>query len=457
MGKLFGTNGIRGRIGFELKPDIIIKIGLAVGTYFNGGEILIGQDGRTSSPIVKRALISGILATGCNISDAGLITTPALQYGIWKLKFDGGVMITASHNPPEFNGIKVIGEDGIEIPRKKEEEIERIFFEEKIKRAAWNRLGKVRDAPEIIPIYVEAIKRQVNVKRISTYGFNLLRDPGNGVSTLTVPKLLKELNCKFQLVNDAIDGRFPGRGPEPTPQALRDISKITKKINADLGVSYDGDGDRAIFTDEEGKVHWGDKTGAIIAKHLLTKNNGGIIVTPVSSSIVVKKVAEKYGGIINWTKVGSVVVSHELKRVNGLMGMEENGGVMYPKHQYVRDGAMTTALILELIAEKKKKLAELIARLPKYYSSKEKIKCPNNLKNIIIKKLTEEVKNSMKNKSKIEVIDGVKIWLNKDTWVLVRASGTEPLIRIYAEAKELEEAKNNAIKYKKKIASLLGG
>mgnify|MGYP000020464980 CR=1 FL=1 len=452
MGKLFGTNGIRGRVGTELTPEFTVKVALAVGTYFNGGKLLVGCDGRTSSPAIKRAVISGLLASGCDVADAGFIPTPALQYGVKKFKFDGGVMITASHNPPEFNGIKVIGEDGIEISRERETEIEEIFFQGKFRRAVWNELGKIIETPNIIEEYINGIKRNVNYKRISSKEFKVLIDPGNGVSTLTIPKLLDELNCKINLINDTIDGRFPGRGAEPTPKTLKEVAKTVKALKCDLGVSYDGDGDRAIFTDELGVTHWGDKTGAIIEEYLLKKRRG-IIVTPVSSSKLIEKIAEKYGGKVIWTRVGSVNVSHELKRVKGLMGMEENGGIIYPKHQYVRDGGMATALILEILSEENKTLSELIRELPKYYNFKEKVKCPNNLKSKVMEKVMKEVGRGMERR--IETIDGVKLWIDDDTWILIRASGTEPIIRIYSEAKEERKARRNVEEYKRKVREII--
>ncbi|MCS7097335.1 MAG: phosphoglucosamine mutase [Candidatus Methanomethylicia archaeon] len=452
MGRLFGTNGIRGTIE-ELTPEFVAKIALAIGTYFNCGEIMLGYDGRKTSPILFRTVASSLMATGCKVYNAGMTTTPLLQFGVKSLKLDGGVMITASHNPPEFNGIKVIGSDGIEVPREIEEEIEEIFFNEKFSRRPWNEIGYITTAPNIIDDYLKSIKRNVNVKRISSIGYNVLIDPGNGVSILTIPKLLEELNCNYMVVNGHIDEEFPGRGAEPTPQTLIDVGRIVVKEECDFGVSYDGDGDRAIFIDDEGAIHWGDKTGAILVEYVLRKKGGGIIVTPISTSKIVEDVTEKFGGIIQWTVVGSVVVSHELKKVRGVMGLEDNGGILYPEHQYVRDGAMATAMMLDALTEGEGKLSKLISLLPKYYSIKKKVKCPNQLKNEVMRKLYEEL--TLENVWRIERIDGLKIWFGKNTWILVRPSGTEPIIRIYSEAKNLEEAEEISFKYERKLMSII--
>lgn len=454
MGRLFGTNGIRGKFGDELTVELAVKIALAIGTYFNGGEILVGFDGRISSPILKRAVISGLLASGCNVAHAGMLPTPVLQFGVKYLKYDGGVMITASHNPPEYNGIKVIGPDGIEIPRKEEEKIEKIFFEDKIHRAAWNEVGKIREETNIVEVYTNEIIKKVDVRKIASREFKVVVDPGNGVTSLTTPIVLEKIGCKVIPINDIIDGKFPGRGPEPTPKVLGLISKMVTSSNADLGVSLDGDGDRAIFTDEKGVVHWGDKSGAIIEKYLLQREGGGVIVTPVSSSKLIEEVARKHNGKVLWTKVGSITVSHKLKEVGGLLGLEENGGIFYPPHQLVRDGTMATLLILELLSHEGKKLSQLISELPKYYNCKDKIPCPNHLKESVMKKMLSRVKSE--EAVKIETIDGIKIWKDEDKWVLIRPSGTEPIIRIYAEAKSDKEARELVERYKEKLTEVLG-
>lgn len=454
MGRLFGTNGIRGKFGDELTVELAVKIALAIGTYFNGGEILVGFDGRISSPILKRAVISGLLASGCNVAHAGMLPTPVLQFGVKYLKYDGGVMITASHNPPEYNGIKVIGPDGIEVPRKEEEKIEKIFFEDKIHRAAWNEVGKIREETNIVEVYTNEIIKKVDVRKIASREFKVVVDPGNGVTSLTTPIVLEKIGCKVIPINDIIDGKFPGRGPEPTPKVLGLISKMVTSSNADLGVSLDGDGDRAIFTDEKGVVHWGDKSGAIIEKYLLQREGGGVIVTPVSSSKLIEEVARKHNGKVLWTKVGSITVSHKLKEVGGLLGLEENGGIFYPPHQLVRDGTMATLLILELLSHEGKKLSQLISELPKYYNCKDKIPCPNHLKESVMKKMLSRVKSE--EAVKIETIDGIKIWKDEDKWVLIRPSGTEPIIRIYAEAKSDKEARELVERYKEKLTEVLG-
>jgi len=448
--RLFGTNGIRGVVNRDLTVGFVAKIGEALGTFFGGGKVIVGYDGRTSSPGYARALISGLTSTGCSVFDAGMAPTPAVQYAVRRNKVNGGVIITASHNPPEYNGIKVLGEDGVEISREQEVEVEEIFFEEKLRRVEWNEIGSVVCLLGVIDDYLEAVKKHVNVDDIKKKGFRVVVDPGNGVGSLTAPRLLRELNCQVVTINANVDGTFPGRPSEPTPQNLRDLCSTVKAVGADLGVAYDGDGDRAIFVDENGEVHWGDRTFALVEKHFLQSNPGETIVTPVSSSQAVKEIADEYGGKVVWTKVGSVTVSHTMKKLKSKLGGEENGGIFYGPHQPVRDGAMTTALILEIMAKTERKLSELLNELPKYHIEKDKIECPNNLKPLVLEHLIKKLEGL-----NYDTTDGAKIWFPDKSSILIRPSGTEPIYRLYSEAKNKERASQLIAEYKKKLRKII--
>jgi phosphomannomutase/phosphoglucomutase len=382
-----------------------------------------------------KAVISGLTATGCNVFFAGMAPTPALQYAVKNHQMDGGVIITASHNPPEYNGIKVIWSDGIETSHEQEVEIENIYFDNKIVFAEWDKLGTKRELPAINDEYIQAIEKHVNPSKIAAKHFHVVVDAANSVGGLTAPQLLRELGCKVTTINANIDGTFPGRLPEPRPESLTDLSSTVKAIGADLGVAFDGDADRSIFVDENGVIYWGDKTFAVIIKQYLIKNPGAKIVTPVSSSTLIKDTVQAFNGELVWTKVGSVTVSQKMKELNAKLGGEENGGVFYGPHQAVRDGAMTTALLLDIMAETGEKLSKLVAEQPQYFIEKGKIDCPDEKKENLIQKLYEQVKGE-----NISTIDGVKIWFNDNSAILIRPSGTEPVFRLYAEAKNQEKA-----------------
>jgi phosphomannomutase/phosphoglucomutase len=325
--RLFGTNGIRGVANKELTPQTTIKIASAIGTFFKHAKLLVGYDARTSSPMLAKAVIASLNATGCDVLLAGMAPTPTLQYAVKNHKIDGAVIITASHNPPEYNGIKVIWNDGIEISRTQEIEIENIFFEEKMKYTNWDNIGKTSEIQGIVDEYIEAIKQHANVARITKKHFHIVVDAANSVGNLTAPRLLRELGCKVTTINGNIDGTFPGRLPEPRPENLKDLALTVKAANADFGVAYDGDADRSIFVDEQGEIHWGDKTFALVEKHFLKENPGEKIITPISSSTLVKDIADAYNGKIVWTKVGSVTVSQTMKKLGAKLGGEENGGI----------------------------------------------------------------------------------------------------------------------------------
>ncbi len=449
-GKLFGTNGIRGVSNRELTPEMAVKVGSAIGTFFEKKSLLVGHDARISGPMFARAVISGIVATGCDTFFAGMAPTPALQYAIKNHQMDGGVIITASHNPPEYNGIKVIWNDGIEISHEQEVEIEQIYFEERTLLAEWDRIGKNHGLPRVNDEYVEAVKRHVNVSRIAEKHYHVVVDAANSVGGLTAPRLLRELGCKVTSINANIDGTFPGRPPEPRPENLQEVAAIVKAVGADLGVAYDGDADRSIFVGENGEIYWGDKTFAIIEKRFLLENPRAKIVTPVSSSTLIKDIADAYNGELVLTKVGSVTVSQKMKELKAMLGGEENGGVFFGPHQAVRDGAMTTALILDIMADTGEKLSALIGEQPQYFLEKGKVECPDDKKEKLLEQLSEQVKGL-----KVSTIDGVKIWFEDRSAILVRPSGTEPAYRLYAEAKTQERALKLVEEYIYKLKKIL--
>lgn len=448
--KLFGTNGIRGIVNKELTPEMAVKTGLAIGTFFGKKNLLVGYDARTSGEMLSKAVISGLVATGCNVFFAGMAPTPALQFAVKNHKMDGGIIITASHNPPEYNGIKAIWEDGIEVSHEQESKIENIYFENKIQFAEWNKLGSIHKLQGINEEYIDSIKRQVNIVKIAQKRFHVVIDAANSVGGLTAPILMRELGCKITSMNANIDGFFPGRMPEPRPENLTELSKTVKVLGADLGVAFDGDADRSIFVDENGQINMGDKTFAVILKQFLIENPNSQIVTPVSSSTLIKDIVDAHKGEVIWTKVGSVTVSQKMKEINAKIGGEENGGVFYGPHQSVRDGAMTTALLLDIMAKTEKTLSQLIAEQPQYFIEKGKIDCPEDKKQELLIKLLGQLKDM-----KVNTLDGAKIWFDDKSAILLRPSGTEPTFRMYAEAKTPERAVSLIQEYTVKLEKIL--
>jgi phosphomannomutase/phosphoglucomutase len=451
--RLFGTNGIRGIVNQELTPEKTMKIACSIGTFFQKGKLLVGNDARTSGQMLSTTVTAGLNATGCKVLYAGLAPTPALQYAVKKHRLDGAVIVTASHNPPEYNGMKVVWKDGIELSREQEVEIEKTFFKDKMKYAKWDEMGPKNALMGVVEDYVEAIKRHVDKARIAQRHFRVVVDGANSVGNMSAPLLLEDLECQVKVINRQIDGTFPGRLPEPRPENLHDLTLAVRAFKADLGVAFDGDADRSIFADEHGKIYWGDKTFALVERDFLTENPGEKIVTPVSSSTLIKDVADTCGGEIVWTKVGSVTVSRTMKELKAKLGGEENGGIFYGPHQPVRDGAMATALILNVMAKTGEKLSKLLGELPQYFIEKDEVESKEELKDKVLQELIRQTRGQNMN-----TIDGVKIWFEDKSAILLRPSGTEPFFRLYAEARTEKRAMNLVdqfrLKLKRIIASL---
>jgi len=449
--RLFGTNGVRGVANKELTLELVTELSQAIGTFFKGGGMVVGSDGRTSSAAFRNLAMGGLASVGCKVYDIGQAPTPMIDFLTRAWRVEGGIAVTASHNPPEYNGIKTIKSDGVETDRDEELEIEKIYFSRSWKRAEWNRVGDiVKETGAGLHEYLDSIKKQVDFERIRSRNLKVAVDPGNGVSALTTPILMSELGCKVLTINSNVDGRFPGRLSEPRPDTIGSLTSLVKSSGADFGVALDGDGDRAIFVDETGEAHWGDRSFALIADNYFSANPGRTIVTPVSSSRAIKEIADSRHGNIVWTKVGSVDVSHKMIELGADLGGEENGGIFYAPHIPVRDGSMATALITDIIARTAQPLSKLLSTLPTYQLSKEKVPCPNQLKQHVLASLRERT-----SKHNPETIDGVKVMFEDGTSVLLRPSGTEPIFRVMAEGKTANAARNLADQYKIMITEII--
>ena len=400
---------------------------------FPNRRVSVGRDGRVSSTVLLEGVVAGVLAHGNDVDDFGLITTPALEFDVKDSRSSVGVMVTASHNPPEYNGFKIVDSDGIEIPRSKEEKMERL-----IAANVWRtnrKSGSRTNAKSGLTSYLDRIEAQIYSKDKAAK-LKIVVDTGNGVSALTTLELLRRIGADVIAINDEIDGSFPGRNSEPRPENLGALVEVVRKEGADLGVAHDGDGDRAIFVDERGEVIPGDRSLALIEDDLLKIHLGRKVVTPINTSMVVSEVARKWKGKLVLTKVGSIEVSRTVLRERALLGGEENGGVFFAPHHPVRDGTMAAVLVINSIIRNGKSISELIARLPRYYMVKEKIPCSSEAKERAIINLKARLKGRISSE-----LDGVRVDIAGKGWFLVRASGTEPLLRFYAEAKTEPELK----------------
>jgi phosphomannomutase / phosphoglucomutase len=442
--RLFGTNGVRFVPGVTQDLDFVINLSEAIGTYFESGEVLIGRDGRLSGPAVSNAVISGILSSGRDVAEGGLVPTPALQYAVKTLGFRGGVMVTASHNPAKYNGVKVSGSDGVEVPRLDEQRIEKIYFDGSQTKADWKSVGVARQEASVVGAYQKGVLSRVDARAIASRKFTVVMDLGNGAQSVAAPHIVESLGCKLITMNSVVDGDFPGRGPEPTPETLKDLSSVVRSVGADMGVAYDGDGDRSIFCDDTGRVLWGDQSGCLVADFVLEKHPGSTVVTSVASSQAIEAVAKKHGARVLRTKVGAVEIARTIIERNAIFGFEENGGCIYQPHIPVRDGGMTTALMLECLASRGMSFSKALAFIvPKYYQSKTKLEINPKKTDAAIRSVEKQAKGE------VEKVDGVKVWATDHSWVLIRPSGTEPIIRIFSEAESQDAADQLVRKFAK--------
>ena len=447
MAKFFGTNGIRGVFKEDFTLEFIHDMTLAIATYFKEGPILVGYDGRDSSPVIAKTVCSALNYCGLDCNNAGLVPTPCLEFAVKKLGYKGGIMITASHNPPQYNGIKPAAKDGVEISREDELVIEEIYLQKNwIKNPP--KLGSTGKEEKAIDVYLEGIISKIDSEKIKSKQFKVALDLGNGAQAVSAPLLCEKLGCEVFLVNEKIDGKFPGRGSEPTPQNLQELSKIVTENKAALGIAFDGDGDRSIFCDNNGEILTGDKSALVLAKHILQKTPQSIVVTCLNSGSNIETIAKETNSQVIRTKVGSVEVSRKMVPINGLIGFEENGGFMFGPHNQVRDGCMTLGLMLDLLASSDSILTKKIEELPPSYTTKDKIQCSSEKAKDLIQTLKNEFPNA-------DTTDGIKISLDEKNWVMIRPSGTEPIIRIYAEAENQGKLDSLMSEYMEKAKTLI--
>ncbi len=433
--RLFGTFGVRRTANDVLTPEFATRLAACYGSVVKG-KIAVGADTRTTSPMLKDAVIAGLLSAGCDAVDLGTLPTPAVQYAV-RQYYDGGIMITASHNPPKFNGLKFLDEFGIGLPDDIELEIESLYFDSEPIRANWDEIGEKYTNDNIIDEYIHTAMSNVDVDAIKDANLKVVLDCGSGAGSFTAPYLVRELGCELTTLNCQADGFFPGRDPEPIEENLQELISVVKELGADIGLAHDGDADRTICIDENGAFVLGDKTFTLVEKQMLKENGGGTIVTTVATSQAIYDIAEEYNGEVIATAVGDLLVARKLKDTDGLFGGEENGGLIFPNFVYGRDAALTVAKILEIIAKEKKTLSELVAELPVYYSSKMKTECADDLKEEIMSKIAAEVKETTD--YELDTTDGVKIFKDGG-WVIIRPSGTEPIFRSYSEGNSQEQA-----------------
>jgi phosphoglucosamine mutase len=436
MTKLFGSSGVRGLANIDLTPILACKVALAVATHSKAKTAIVARDIRISGKMLEDALVSGLLSTGTDVFLADIVPTPVLAYATKALGADIGFMLTASHNPPQYNGIKVFNSESLSYTDADQETVEKIVADENFAMADWRSLGKTTPI-DASTVYLSAVKKVVTLKK----RWNVVVDPGCGAAFNVGPQMLKTIGCKVTSLNAQPDGYFPARKSEPTAETLLDLAKTVKTLHADIGVAFDGDADRVAFVDENGVFVNFDRSLAAFGAFALKRKGGGLVVTNVEASMCVETMAEKYGGKVVRTRVGDIYVSEAIKRVRAVFGGEPCGAWVHPQIHLCPDGPLSAALFLKALEDEGKTVSEFIGEVPEYITKRENIVCRNEQKYKIVEKLGDALKSGFPDYTDFSTVDGARVAL-KNGWLLVRASGTEPLIRLTVEGESQEAAKD---------------
>lgn len=448
--KLFGSSGVRGLVNVDLSPVLVAKIGLAISTFSKAEKILVGRDTRVSGLIVENALVSGLLAGGVKVDCLGVVPTPVLAYLTRQLEADAGVMITASHNPPQYNGIKIFNGEGVAYDEESQNKIESIVENESFRLADWRSIGEASFVDESC-LYIEMIRKNVKL----TKKWHVIVDPGCGATCYTAPALLESLGCKTTAINAQPDGFFPGRSPEPNSESLKPLAKIVEDLGGDIGVAYDGDGDRVAFVDEEGCFVDFDRVLAAYAACVVKRNSGGAVVTNVEASMCVERMVEACGGKVVRTRVGDVYVAEAMNRCDAAFGGEPCGAWIHPRFHFCPDGILSSVLLLKALEDEDKVLSEFVSEVPKYQIVRENVACRNEVKHKVMEKVEGGLRVLFPS-WQVSMVDGVRLSL-EDGWILVRASGTEPFIRLTVEGESLKAAEGIMAKGIMLVRRLVGG
>jgi phosphomannomutase len=428
---MVGISGVRGIVGESLGPEFLARLGQAYGTYTRGGRIVVGRDARVSGEMVKHAVFGGLLSAGCAIVDIGVVATPTATIMIEELRADGGIVISASHNPVEWNGLKFFRRDGIYLNADEGRELLDIYYQGDYMRARWDGFKAVETNTEADRYHVNRILANVDASAIAKASLRVGLDCCNGAGYSCAKRLLAALGCEVTALNCTPDGLFP-HGPEPTFENLAELVKLAATGAVDVGFAQDPDADRLAVIAEDGTFLSEEYTLAIVLDYLLPRNRG-LVVTNLSTSRMVDRIAARHGCEVLRVPVGEVNVAEAMKEHRSPIGGEGNGGVIDARVHYGRDSFAGMAVVLEAMAVTKKKVSELVAAIPRYHMLKTKVECPRALAREVLRRLKHEKLGACGPGVSVNTDDGLKLDM-PDSWVHLRPSNTEPILRIIAEA-----------------------
>jgi len=432
--KLFGSSGIRGIANKEITPELAQKVGQAIASQFEGGIILVGRDSRLSGSMLEAALNSGITSTGFAIGSLDIIPTPVLAWLTREMEAEAGVAITASHNPPEYNGFKIFDHTGMAYTSEQQKILENIIVEGNYPQASWSRVGGVEKI-DAARLYADTIAQITELNNDWIVACDLF----NGATCTIAPDLFKEVGVKSILINAQPDGHFPAGNPEPDNESLKRLAKIVRKTKANIGFGFDGDGDRMMAVTEKGRVPKPDLVLAAYAKYIVSLNGGGTIVTHVGTSMCIDEAVTAVGGKVVRSKVGDVYLTETMLEHGAIFGGEPVGAWIHPDINMCPDGLLSALRLMLALEAEEKTISEFISDIPDYPLIRNKIDCPNQKKEKTMEKIVKEYKDKFGKIKNESIIDGLR-FETSDGWVLIRPSGTEPYLRITVEAKDSKRA-----------------
>lgn len=426
--KLFGTSGIRGLIGSEVTCELALNVGKSLAYYLgNQGTVVLGYDTRTTNKMLDQAICAGLLESGVDVIKIGMVPTPLVGYACEKLDADAGIMLTASHNPSPYNGIKLWNKNGMAYTSSQEAEIEEIYSGKNYISVSWDRVGQLSVNEEIKGQYVDDLVGMVDVKE----GLKVVVDCASGAGSEISPLVFRKAGCEVTTLNSQPDGFFPGRNPEPNAENLQNLMKTVVAIGADLGIAHDGDADRMITVDEQGNISPFDSLLALISKEF-----DGDIVTTVDAGLCMD---ESVKGKVYRTPVGDVNVAEVIIEKNAAFGGEPSGTWLHPDFCMCPDGILSGLRMAELVSHKGK-LSQLLAEIPSYPNIREKITCSKEAKISVMENMEDLLCDAFSDIREVNSLDGVRLTFEDDSWVLVRPSGTEDYIRITLESRDAQRA-----------------
>lgn len=428
--KLFGTSGIRGLIGSEVTCELALNVGKSLAYYLgNEGTVVLGYDTRTTNEMLDQAICAGLLESGVDVIKIGMVPTPLVGYATEKLDADAGIMLTASHNPSPYNGIKLWNKNGMAYTSSQEAKIEEIYANKDYVSVTWDKVGKLHVNEEIKGQYIDDLVDMVEIKE----GLKVVIDCASGAGSEISPLVFRKAGCEVTTLNSQPDGFFPGRNPEPNEENLQTLMKTVVAIGADLGIAHDGDADRMITVDEKGNVSPFDSLLALISKEF-----DGDIVTTVDAGLCMD---ESVNGKVLRTKVGDVNVAEVIIEENASFGGEPSGTWLHPDFCMCPDGILSGLRMAEIVS-RDGKLSDLLAQIPSYPNIREKITCSAEAKIKVMENMEELLTSAFDDVREVNSIDGVRLTFEDDSWVLVRPSGTEDYVRITLESRDAERAES---------------